>query len=134
MKTVDITKITALLKEATNNPRRRTHYNLHESTADPTNRLLVVCQPDTVIAPHRHMDKWELFTILEGEIVAYTYDDSGKVMEEVKLGKEVKLVEIPATTWHNFVALTPSVALEVKYGPYAPLSEEEKAPFAGIQP
>ena len=73
MKAVDNAKIAELLKEAAASPRRRTHFNLHESTDDPTNRLLVVCQPDTVIAPHRHMTKWELFTILEGKIAAYTY-------------------------------------------------------------
>ena len=48
MKTVDNAKIAELLKEAAASPRRRTHFNLHESTDDPTNRLLVVCQPDTL--------------------------------------------------------------------------------------
>lgn len=134
MKTVDNAKIAELLKEAAASPRRRTHFNLHESTDDPTNRLLVVCQPDTVIAPHRHMTKWELFTILEGKIAAYTYDDGGNVQEKVILGEDAKIVEIPAAVWHNFVALTPACAMEVKYGPYAPLTAEERAPFSGVLP
>ena len=53
MKIVDDTLLAELLKKAAAAPRRRTNYNLHDSTEEPTNRLLNAMQPDTVIAPHR---------------------------------------------------------------------------------
>lgn len=134
MKIVDDALLTGLLEKAAAAPRRRTNYNLHDSTEEPTNRLLNAMQPDTVIAPHRHPDKWELFAQLSGRIAVYLYDDGGRVTETVTLGNGVRVVEIPPNVWHNFVALEPAVALEVKPGPYAPLAPEDAAPFPGIRP
>lgn len=125
MKLIDRERIASLLQEARTAPRRRTHYNLHASTDEPINRLVVAASPETVVAPHRHLDKFELFTILAGKLTVYTYDDAGE---------EVSAIEIPAGVWHNFVAETPCAALEVKPGPYAPLTPEESAPFPGRRP
>lgn len=134
MKIVDDALLANLLDKAAAAPRRRMNYNLHDSTEEPTNRLLNAMQPDTVIAPHRHPDKWELFALLSGRIAVYLYDDSGTLTETVTLGDGVRVVEIPPNVWHNFVALEPSVALEVKPGPYAPLAPADAAPFPGIRP
>ena len=125
MKIVDDTLLAELLKKAAAAPRRRTNYNLHDSTEEPTNRLLNAMQPDTVIAPHRHPDKWELFALLSGRIGVYLYDNEGGVTETVTLGDGVQVVEIP---------LEPSFALKVKPGPYAPLAPEDTAPFPGVRP
>ncbi len=134
MKIVDDALLAKMLEKAAAAPRRRMNYNLHDSTAEPTNRLLNAMQPDTVIAPHRHPEKWELFALLSGRIAVHLYDDSGTLTETVTLGDGVRLVEIPPNVWHNFVALEPSVALEVKPGPYAPLAPADAAPFPGIRP
>lgn len=134
MKIVDDALLAELLNKAAAAPRRRTNFNLHDSTDEPTNRLLNAMQPDTVIAPHRHPDKWELFALLSGRIAVYLYDDDGTLIETVTLGDDVRVVEIAPNVWHNFVALEPSVALEVKPGPYAPLAPADAAPFPGIQP
>lgn len=134
MKIVDDTLLAELLGKAAAALRRRTNYNLHDSTEEPTNRLLNAMQPDTVIAPHRHPGKWELFSLLSGRIGVYLYDDAGRITETVTLGDGVRVVEIPPNVWHNFVALEPSVALEVKPGPYAPLAPEDAAPFPGVRP
>ncbi len=134
MKLIDRERIASLLQEARTAPRRRTHYNLHASTDEPINRLVVAASPETVVAPHRHLDKFELFTILAGKLTVYTYDDAGEVVAAYRLGEEVSAIEIPAGVWHNFVAETPCAALEVKPGPYAPLTPEESAPFPGRRP
>ena len=126
MKIVDDTLLAELLGKAAAAPRRRTNYNLHDSTEEPTNRLLNAMQPDP--------GKWELFSLLSGRIGVYLYDDAGRITETVTLGDGVRVVEIPPNVWHNFVALEPSVALEVKPGPYAPLAPEDAAPFPGIRP
>ncbi len=134
MKLIDRTLIASLLEQAKTAPRRRTHFNLHESTDEPINRLVIAACPDTVVPPHRHLDKFELFTVLAGGLTVYTYGDAGEVTGAYRLGPDLLSVEIPAGVWHNFVAETACAALEVKAGPYAPLKPEESAPFPGRRP
>jgi hypothetical protein len=78
-----------------------------------------------------------------------TFDDDGKVMQAVamaaggavsaKVSPGVTAAEtatacgadLPHGTWHSLVALTTDVVfLEAKSGPYLPLSEAERAPWA----
>ena len=79
MKIIDAAKMAELTKLAEESPRRRTHFNLHESLDEGIHRLCIAAEPDTVIHPHRHKDKWELFFLLKGAADVYTYDDSGKI-------------------------------------------------------
>ncbi len=123
-----------LLEKAAVAPRRRTHFNLHDSTDEPINRLAVAVLPESRFPAHRHSGKWELFTILQGKMALFLYDDAGNIIGRHTLGEDVYTVEIPAGVWHNYVALAPSLALEVKAGPYEPLSPEDSAPFPGMMP
>lgn len=109
-----------LTKLAEESPRRRTHFNLHESLDEGIHRLCIAAEPDTVIHPHRHKDKWELFFLLKGAADVYTYDDSGKITGSWHMvpGGEVPLIEIPEGVWHHFVCREHgTVAFEVKKVP-----------------
>ncbi len=137
MKTITSAKLVELQKASAENPRRRTNYNLHEQLDDPIQRLCIIGEPDTVFPPHRHLGKWELVSMLKGSATIYLYDDEGKITEkyELALGGDVLAAEIPAGTWHNYIFHEPGTAfIEVKQGPYHPLTPEEKAPFAGMMP
>lgn len=137
MKTVTLSKLAELQREAAEKPRRRTNYNLHEQLDDPIQRLCIVGEPDTVFPPHRHLGKWELVTILKGSATLYTYNDKGEITEKYQLSHDsgTLAVEIPADTWHNYIFHEPGTAfLEVKRGPYAPFTPEELASFQGIKP
>ncbi len=137
MKIIDVAKMAELAKLAEESPRRRTHFNLHESLDEGIHRLCIAAEPDTVIHPHRHKDKWELFFILKGAADVYTYDDSGKITGSWHMvpGGEVPLIEIPEGVWHHFVCREHgTVAFEVKKGPYTPIAPEDSAPFDGILP
>ncbi|MBO4647672.1 MAG: WbuC family cupin fold metalloprotein [Lentisphaeria bacterium] len=137
MKTVTCTKLAELQREAAEKPRRRTNFNLHEQLEDPIQRLCITGEPDTVFPPHRHLGKWELVTVLKGSFTIYLYDDNGTVTAQYDMapGGEIMAGEIPPDTWHNYIFHESGTTfLEVKRGPYAPLTPEEQAPFSGKTP
>ena len=134
MKIIDAALRAELLARAAESPRRRTHYNLHETLEDPIQRLCVAVLPETRFQPHRQRGKWELVTVLQGEMTLYTYDDKGTVLSATRLGADgVTTVELPPDCWHNMVVHTPGIFLEVKAGPYTPTAPEDFAPFDGVQ-
>lgn len=132
MKVIDDTLLETLLGEAEKSPRRRAHYNLHSSLDEPIHRLLIATMPDTVFPTHRHSGgKWELLTVLRGEIEVTVYTPEGAVVQRVRLapGGNPSAIEIPAGYFHKTVVLVPSVFLEVKPGPYVPIGPEDTADF-----
>ena len=137
MKIIDSAKMSELAKLAKESPRKRTHFNLHESLEEAIHRLCIAAEPDTVIHPHRHKDKWEMLFVLRGAVDVYTYDDAGKILNCYPMtpGGEIALVEIPEGVWHHFVCREPgTIAFEVKKGPYFPIPPEDSAPFDGVLP
>ena len=114
-----------MLKKAAGSPRLRTNLNIHASTDDPVNRLFIAALPGSPFAIQRHPDRWELLTCLRGRFVSRIHDDTGKVVAEYRMGEDCVTLEIPAGTWHSLEVLEPSVLLEVKPGPYAPVAPED---------
>lgn len=87
------------------------------------------------IQPHCHLDpnKEETLIVVRGKLGALCFDDSGRVIHQVVLeaGGENVGLNTPIGVFHSFVALAPnSVIFEAKAGPYTPLAEQEKAPWA----
>jgi cupin fold WbuC family metalloprotein len=102
-------------------------------------------------APHRHKDpdKLEIFTILSGEVLVITFDDSGEISDTALLrasqdpaveampgegghGKWACLqAEIPAGTWHTLAILSPEAVLyEFIDGVYDARTHKRFAPWA----
>jgi len=139
---IDNALLDTLCADAAASPRRRKNHNLHTSDNAPAHRLLNAVQPDSYIAPHRHLDptKDETFVVLRGLMGLIIFDDAGNIKESLKVGvgdtansaENIALgVDIPAGTWHTSFALVPdTVILEAKAGPYHPLTEAEHAPWA----
>lgn len=135
MKRIDRTLLATLSAQAAVSPRKRAHYNLHPQLGDPIQRLCIAMEPGTYVRPHRHMqpETWEILLILSGAVALLIFDDNGRVLERVELaaGGEVTAVEIPANTWHAVVSLQAgTVVFEVKQGPYAPINENNYAPWS----
>lgn len=135
MRTLDKGALEDLRSEAAASPRGRCNLNLHPELSDPVQRLFNALEPGTYVRPHRHPrdDGWELFVILAGRAVALTFDDAGRVLERAELGPAAPAwgVEVPGNTWHALAALEPgTLALEVKRGPYTPLTDKDFAPWA----
>jgi len=127
-----------LLQKATENPRKRIHYNLHESLEDPVQRLCIAARLGTYFRPHHHTSPatWELFVVLRGAAAFLIFDDieSGKVTYRIDLkaaGNSSHLAEIPQDCWHTLVVTEDkTVLLEIKQGPYHPLSDANFASWA----
>ena len=124
--------ISAQAKEAL---RKRKNFNFHATETDLSHRLLNAIEPHTYIAPHRHLDprKDESMVIVRGKLGAVFFDAAGQVTETAILAPDGPgmALNIPAGAFHSLVALAPdTVFFEAKAGPYAPLTLEERAPWA----
>ena len=125
-------RITVLARET---PRRRKNHNLHPSDDASCHRLLNAVEPDSYIPPHRHLDpaKDEAFVVVRGKLGIVTFDEHGNVLEKAlaSSGGDVVAVDIPHGVFHTAVSLASgTVFFEAKAGPYLPLRDEEKAPWA----
>ena len=132
---IDDALLDEVCAEAAASPRRRKNRNFHSRDDQPGHRLLNAMQADSYIPPHRHLhpDKAETMVVLRGAMAVLEFDDSGKVIatSRVGAGETAMGVDIPCGTWHTVIALVDgTVFLEAKAGPYLPLSDEEKAPWA----
>ena len=125
-----------LLARAAADPRGRVPYRFHEHE-DPVQRMLNAITPGSYVTPHKHEDpdKVELIAPLVGSAAMFQYDDAGEItgMHIMKPDSPVMGVDIPPRTYHNFVAITPCVVLEIIQGPYRAETHKKFAPFAPLE-
>ncbi|OHA48059.1 MAG: hypothetical protein A2806_03815 [Candidatus Terrybacteria bacterium RIFCSPHIGHO2_01_FULL_48_17] len=130
LKIVTWEDVNALKHAARRSPRKRQNANLHEYK-DVVQFFFNAFSPPTYVQPHRHVDKDEYFLICEGTVLTLEFDDAGEVTQIALLEAGVtRACKIEAGTWHTVVALTESILLEVKAGPYDPNTAKEFAAWA----
>jgi len=127
LKRVDGALLADLSRQALTSPRLRDNYNFHPRPDDHVQRLCIALEPDSYVRPHRHpeAEKWEFLVALRGRVLVLLFDDDGHVTERLNLEPLGKLsgIEIGANTWHTLLAdVSGTVVLEVKQGPYIPVS------------
>lgn len=132
---IDEPLLDAVTHAARLSPRLRRNHNFHAADTDACHRLLNGMEPGSYILPHRHLDpaKDETFVILRGAFGLVLFDDVGQVAQTLLLraGGTTLGATVPSGTWHTLIAFEPgSVFLEAKAGPYVPLVEAERAPWA----
>ena len=118
-------ELTARAKES---PRLRMNLDLRNSPEDLSQRMLNALEPGTVLPVHRHLKSSETVVCLRGHLREIFCADDGQVTEVVDMtpGGACVGLNIPRGQWHTVEVLeSGTVILEVKDGPYAPLSEEE---------
>jgi cupin fold WbuC family metalloprotein len=135
-----ITLIDAALLEqvsrlAVASPRLRKNHNFHASEAERCGRLLNAVEPGSYVRPHCHIDASmdESILVVHGRVGVLEFDAAGKVTGKAVLEPDGEAIgiNVPHGTFHSLVALLPgTVFFEAKAGPYAPLSEQEKAAWA----
>jgi len=139
MKVFSSDYLNELTAQAQGSPRKRQHRNIHESYADPCQRLFNAIEPDSYIPPHRHTTdpKDELLIAVRGSMALVTFDEQGMVTGVVRFGADrsgdgsAVGAEVPANTWHTVIALESGcVLLEVKAGPFDPDQPKNLAPWA----
>lgn len=78
--------IIAMLKEmARTAPRRRCRLCFHRDPDSPQQEMLIVMHRDSYVRPHRHSDKVETFTVIEGRCDALLFDEAGQVTETIPM-------------------------------------------------
>lgn len=143
MKMSELKLITAPLldevsRTAQTSPRRRKNHNFHSADDAHCHRLLNAIEPDSYVAPHRHLDvqKAETMLVLRGRLGLVIFNDEGQVRQSAVLsaGGDCCGVDIPCGVWHSVLGLeSGTVFFEAKAGPYVPLQPQERAPWAPLE-
>lgn len=124
---IDDRLLDEVTEKAYENPRLRMNHNLHDSLEAKAQRLINVLLPGTVVPIHRHRDTAETNIILRGRLAVIFYNDqaeeTGRHLLDPTIGNYA--IHIPTGQWHTVEVLAPSAILEVKEGPYAPLSSDD---------
>ncbi len=119
----------SLTAQAKASPRLRMNYDLRNSDADQSQRMLNAIEPGSPLPIHRHKHTTETVVALRGRLVWEYYDELERTCTdriELTPGGPVVALNIPAGQWHTVRALeSGSVILEMKEGPYEPLGPED---------
>ena len=125
---IDSTLLDSLTAQAKASPRLRMNYDLRNSSADGSQRMLNALEPGTVLPIHRHRGTSETVVILRGRATQYFYDDAGALTEEVTIAAGTNSVgmSVEAGRWHRLESLeSGTVILECKDGAYEPIGTED---------
>jgi len=118
-----------LTEQAKASPRLRMNFDLRNSPADRSQRMLNAMEPGTVIPIHRHQKSSETVVCLRGHVREIYYDELSRIVSDVfdlKPGGPCCGLNIPAGQWHSLEVLeSGTVVLEMKDGPYEPLSDAD---------
>lgn len=124
---IDSHIIDEVQKKAESSPRLRANLCLHKSPEDKVQKMINVLLPGTEMPIHCHLNSDETLALLRGDITIIYFDEKGMVTERMELSSSsgVVAVDIPKGQWHNVKVLEPTVLLEIKEGPYRPISDNE---------
>ena len=131
MKEMNITQalLDSLTEQAKVSPRLRMNYDLRNSGADRSQRMLNAIEPESTLPIHRHQKTSETVVCIRGRLVEEYYDELERIcMEAIELSPNgpVVAINIPAGQWHTVRALeSGTVIMEVKDGPYEPIGPED---------
>lgn len=115
-------------QRASESPRLRMNYNLHESFEDIVQRMFNALEPGTVVPIARHPYSSETLIMLRGKLRVLIYDDSKNIIEDVVIAPNTNNIgyHIPKDTWHQVESLEHgTICFETREGPYAPVAEED---------
>ncbi len=120
------TLLDELTAQAKASPRLRMNYDLRNSAADGSQRMLNAIEPGSPLPIHRHRHSSETVVCLRGRLQEVFYNEAGEEMEVIDLAPNgpVVALNIPIGQWHTVRALeSGTVILECKDGKYEPLGE-----------
>ena len=126
---IDNTLLDTLTEQAKASLRLRMNFDLRNSAADTSQRMLNAIEPGSVVPIHRHQKTSETVVVLRGRVVEEFYDELERICSaayEVSPSGPVCALNIPAGTWHTLRSLeSGTVILEVKDGAYEPIGDED---------
>lgn len=75
-----------LTREAGNTARRRSRLCTHRDVADAIHEMFIVHPRGAYVRPHKHLNKAESMSVLDGEVDLVLFDDNGRVADVVSMG------------------------------------------------
>lgn len=119
---------------ASNAPRRRCRICFHPDQQARAQEMLIAMHRSSYVCPHRHLEKSETMTVLEGAATALLFDENGTVIERLPMGDyrsgRAFFYRMPENMFHTLMFETEwLVYLETTIGPFDPLASEI-APWA----
>ena len=99
------------------------NYDLRNSSADQSQRMLKAIVPGSPLPIYRHRMSSETVVCLRSRLVEEFYDEAGALVESIELApcSPVAAVNIPIGQWHTVRVLeSGTVIMEVKDGLYEP--------------
>ena len=118
-----------LTAKAKASPRLRMNYDLRNSDADQSQRMLNAIEPGSPLPIHRHQKTSETVVCLRGRLVEEYYDELERTCTEaIELSPNgpVVALNIPAGQWHTVKVLeSGTVIMEMKNGAYEPISDAD---------
>ena len=120
---VDKELIDQLFKQAAENPRKRTNYDMRTSPEDGSQRMLNAMLPGTEVAVHRHPNSVENVILITGRMNEILYEEvEGRLVETERLylcPAEGRFgCQVPKGVWHTVEVIETSVIYEAKDGKY----------------
>lgn len=116
------------IQKASESPRLRMNYNLHESFEDSVQRMFNALEPGTIVPVARHPYSSETLIMLRGKLRVLIYDDNKNILEDVIIAPNSDNIgyHIPKGTWYKVESLEHgTICFETREGPYAPVAEED---------
>ena len=123
---IDSKLLDDLTAQAKASPRLRMNYDLRNSAADGSQRMLNAIEPGSPLPIHRHTKSSETVVCLRGRLQEVFYNDAGEETEVIELapGSDCVALNIPIGQWHTVRVLeSGTVILECKDGQYEPLGD-----------
>lgn len=126
---IDQQLLDTLTEQAKASPRLRMNYDLRNSDADQSQRMLNAIEPGSPLPIHRHQKSSETVVCLRGRLVWEFYDElDRKCTETIELSPNgpVVALNVPKGQWHTVKALeSGSVIIDVKDGAFEPMRPED---------
>lgn len=125
MRLIDSNQIETLYQQAEQSERLRSHFLLHGSHQEKVQRLLIALVKGSYVEPHYHAlsHQWEMFVVMQGQLLICIYDKSGNIIKQFVAGEnaEVNMVEFSPGEIHSVECFSSrALMMEVKEGPFDP--------------
>ena len=105
------------------NPRHRVRLCTHRSPDDRLHEMFIVHAKDCYVRPHKHIQKTESMSILEGEVDVILFNEDGEICQVNQLGApetgKIFYQKLPEETFHMLIIRTELLVFhEITLGPF----------------
>jgi cupin fold WbuC family metalloprotein len=75
-----------LTREAARTPRQRSRLCTHRDVADALHEMFIVHPRGAYVRPHKHLNKAESMSVLDGEVDLVLFEEDGRIAEVISMG------------------------------------------------